>query len=178
MTARDDRVEYIRSLIRDVPDYPKPGIVFKDIAPLLQDGRGLGTTIELLAERWQDGGVERIAALESRGFPFGAALACRLGVGLAMLRKSGKLPYRTVGAEYELEYGTDRIEMHVDAVEPGQRVLLVDDLLATGGTAEAATRLLREAGAEVVGAAFVVELAFLEGRQRLSPTPVDALVRY
>ena len=122
---------------------------------------------------------EAIAALESRGFPFGGALADRLGVGFVMIRKPGKLPYEKVGVDYALEYGTDRVEMHVGAVQPDQRVLLVDDLLATGGTAEASIKLLRDAaGADVVGCAFVIELAFLNGASRLAPTPIDALITY
>jgi len=173
-----EQLERIRRAIRDVPDFPKPGILFKDIAPLLESAEAFRTTIDLFEAHWAGKGVERIAALESRGFPFGAALALRLGVGFAMLRKPGKLPYEKRGVDYELEYGSDRIEMHIDSVEAGQKVLLVDDLLATGGTAGAALRLLKEAGAEVVGCAFVVELAFLNGAERLGSTPVNALLRY
>lgn len=174
-----DRTALIESCIRDVPDFPKPGILFKDIAPLLQSGPALAATIELMAERWQDEGIERIAALESRGFPFGAALACRLGVGLALIRKPGKLPFQKCGVDYALEYGTDRVEMHVDAVDAGQRVLLVDDLLATGGTASAGIELLSEVGkAHVVGAAFVIELGFLNGAARLGDIPRQSLLTY
>ncbi len=174
----DARIDIIRGCIRDVPDFPKPGILFKDIAPLLESPRGLATTIDLMAERWQDEGIERIAGLESRGFPFGTALAVRLGVGFAMLRKPGKLPYDKRGVEYALEYGTDRIEMHVDSVSEGQRVLIVDDLLATGGTAAAAIQLLTEAGARVAGCAFVVELSFLNGAARLGGAPRQSLLTY
>jgi adenine phosphoribosyltransferase len=175
----DERIAQIQGCIRDVPDFPKPGIMFKDIAPLLESPEGFRTTIDLLAERWSNKGVEAIAALESRGFPFGGALADRLGVGFVMIRKPGKLPYEKVGVDYALEYGTDRVEMHVGAVQPDQRVLLVDDLLATGGTAEASIKLLRDAaGADVVGCAFVIELAFLNGASRLAPTPIDALITY
>jgi len=174
-----DRIGLLRSTIRDVPDFPKPGILFKDIAPLLESPRGLKVTIQLLAERWGEAGVDIIAALESRGFPFGAALAYELGVGLAMVRKPGKLPFQKRGIDYALEYGTDRLEMHVDSVKPGQRVLLVDDLLATGGTAAAAVRLLQEGGAELAGCAFVVELSFLGGAARLPPdVPYHALLTY
>ncbi len=173
-----EQLDLIRSAIRDVPDFPKPGILFKDIAPLLQSPKAFRATIDLFEERWSGQGVQRIAALESRGFPFGAALALRMGLGLAMLRKPGKLPYKKHGVDYELEYGTDRIEMHTDAVESGQKVLLVDDLLATGGTAGAGVRLLCEAGADVVGCAFVVELGFLNGAARLGSTPAHALIRY
>ena len=174
-----DGLTLIRSCIRDVPDFPKPGILFKDIAPLLEHPRGLLTVVDLMAERWRDAGVERVAALESRGFPFGAALAVRMGVGMVMIRKPGKLPYQTTGVDYDLEYGTDRVEVHVDAVHAGQRVLLVDDLLATGGTARAALQLLRdELEADVVGCSFVVELGFLEGARRLDPVAVSSLITY
>jgi adenine phosphoribosyltransferase len=173
-----DRIKRIQSCIRDVPDFPKPGILFKDIAPLLESGPGLKATIELMAERWKDSGIEAIAGLEARGFPFGTALAYHLGLGFVMLRKPGKLPSETRGVDYALEYGTDRIEMHVDAVKPGQKVLLVDDLLATGGTAGAACQLLREGGAEVVGCAFVIELAFLSGADRLGNVPRQSLLTY
>lgn len=161
------RIDLIKSCIRDVPDFPKPGILFKDIAPLIESPAGFKATIELLAEHWSDRGVERIAALESRGFPFGAALAYRMGVGMALIRKPGKLPFAKRGVDYSLEYGTDRVEMHIDAVAPGQRVLLVDDLLATGGTAGAAVQLLNEAEAEIVGCSFVIELCFLNGAERV-----------
>ncbi|MFT5430300.1 MAG: adenine phosphoribosyltransferase [Myxococcota bacterium] len=173
-----DKLTLLTNAIRDVPDFPKPGILFKDIAPLLEDGAALAATIDLLAERWDGMGIERIAGLESRGFPFGAALAVRLGVGFAMIRKPGKLPSKTRAVDYELEYGTDRVEMHIDSVVPGQKFLLVDDLLATGGTAAAGIRLLTELGAELVGAAFVIELGFLDGRDRLGDIKVDSLIRY
>jgi len=177
--SNDSRITTIENCIRDVPDFPKPGIRFKDIAPLLESADGLRATIDLMAERWQGEGVEAIAALESRGFPFGGALAARLGVGMVMIRKPGKLPYEKVGVDYDLEYGTDRVEMHVDAVKPGQRVLLVDDLLATGGTAEASIKLLRDTGkADVIGCAFVIELSFLNGADRLAPIPIHALLKY
>lgn len=172
------RLETIRACIRDVPDFPKPGILFKDIAPLLENGPGLKATIDVFADRWGDQDVQVIAALESRGFPFGAALAYRLGVGLAMIRKPGKLPFEKRGVDYALEYGTDRVEMHVDSVKSGQRVLLIDDLLATGGTATAAVKLLGQAGANLVGCGFVVELSFLNGAERLAPHTVDSLLTY
>ncbi len=172
-----DRLDIIRACIRDVPDFPKPGIVFKDIAPLLESPAGLKASISLLTERWSDSGVDVVAGLESRGFPFGTAVAYELGVGFAMLRKPGKLPYEKRGVDYALEYGTDRIEMHVDSIKSGQKVLLVDDLLATGGTACAAVQLLREAGGHVVGCAFVVELSFLNGAARID-APQHSLISY
>ncbi len=179
MTIAATRAATISAAIRDIPDFPKPGILFKDIAPLLETPAAFRAAIDGLAERYASARLDRIVGLESRGFPFGGALADRLGVGFAMARKPGKLPYRKVSVEYALEYGTDRIEMHVDAVKPGQRVLIVDDLLATGGTAAAAIRLVQgELGGEIVACAFVVELAFLGGRGRLEPTPVFSLVTY
>ena len=171
-------LDYIRGCIRDVPDFPKPGILFKDIAPLVEDPKGFAMTIDLLAERWATAGVERIAGLESRGFIFGCALAYKMGVGTALLRKPGKLPSEKVHVEYSLEYGSDRIEMHTDAVTPGMKVLVVDDLLATGGTAGAAVKLLRQQGADVIGCAFVIELGFLEGRAALQDLKVDSLLTY
>ncbi len=174
----DDRAALIAASIRDVPDFPKPGILFKDIAPILERPQAFRATIELFAERYRDQKLDRIAGLESRGFPFGAALAYELGVGFSMIRKKGKLPFKKVGVDYALEYGTDRIEAHVDTVAPGQRVLLIDDLLATGGTAAAALHLLRDhLHANVIEAAFVVELAFLGGRAKLD-VPSHALVVY
>lgn len=174
----DPRLTLIQNAIRDVPDFPKPGILFKDIAPLLEQPAAFGAAIDLLAERYAGQGIERVAGLESRGFLFGPPLAMRLGVGFSMLRKKGKLPSAKVGVDYALEYGTDRIEAHADTVTKGQRVLLVDDLLATGGTAAAGIHLLQGVlGAEVVGAAFVVELSFLNGRERLS-APVHSLITY
>jgi adenine phosphoribosyltransferase len=175
----NERIQLIKNAIRDVPDFPKPGILFKDIAPLLEDPAAFRACTDCFVEQWSAKGIQKIAALESRGFPFGGALADRLGVGFVMLRKPGKLPYKTHGVEYALEYGTDRIEMHVDAVDAGEKVLLIDDLLATGGTASAAIKLLAEYGAaDVVGCAFVVELGFLGGAAKLAPVPHRALLTY
>ena len=176
MTEQSDRQRLIAAQLRDVPDFPKPGILFMDIAPILESPVAFRACIELFAERWRGEKLDRIAGLESRGFPFGAALAYELGVGFSMLRKKGKLPSKRIGVEYALEYGTDYIEAHIDTVLPGQRVLLIDDLLATGGTANAALRLLRDhLQANVVGAAFVVELTFLGGAARLD-VPMQVLV--
>jgi adenine phosphoribosyltransferase len=161
--------------LRDVPDFPKPGIMFKDISPLLGDPAALRTTIARLAGiTW--GKVEKVAAIESRGFLFGAPLAIELGVGFVPIRKPGKLPWRTNRVEYVLEYGTDAVEMHADALQEGTRVLLVDDVLATGGTMAAASKLVEAAGGIVVGCAFVLELGFLKGRTKLQPRRVEALV--
>jgi len=167
----DEREGLIRSLIRDVPDFPKKGILFKDITTLVGSHAGLQAAVDLMAERWQGRGITKVASLESRGFIFGSALALRLGAGFLPLRKPGKLPWKTRRVEYSLEYGTDAIEVHVDGAGPGDVVLVVDDLLATGGSARAAAKLVGELGAKVAGAAFVVELAFLDGRAQLGGIP-------
>lgn len=161
-------LDAVRRLIRDVPDFPKPGILFKDITPLVRDPAGFKTTIDLLAAPFACAGVTAVAGMESRGFIFGVPVAERLGVGFVPIRKPGKLPAAKVREEYSLEYGTDALEMHADAVGPADRVLVVDDLLATGGTAAAAVRMLRRAGATIVGLAVVVELDFLSGRGKLA----------
>ncbi len=163
--------------IRDVPDFPKPGIVFKDITPLLADHQALRETIGRLVEPFRDKGVEVVAAVESRGFIFGALAAGELQAALVPIRKPGKLPYRTVSQSYSLEYGTDTIEVHEDAVRRGQRVLMVDDVLATGGTMDAACRLVRRLGGDILAAAFVIELAFLSGRERIGDCNVHSLIQ-
>jgi adenine phosphoribosyltransferase len=168
----------LRAFIRDIPDFPKPGILFRDLTPLMGDGVAFRETVERLAERASRRGPGVIAAIESRGFIFGAAVAARLGLAFVPLRKPGKLPFRTLKSAYDLEYGSDGIEIHEDAVASGARVVIVDDLLATGGTAAAAIRLARQLGANVLGALFVVELAALEGRLRLMDVPSEALIVY
>jgi adenine phosphoribosyltransferase len=168
----------LRAFVRDVPDFPRPGILFRDVTPLLADAAALREAIRRLAEPFRDARVDRVVGVESRGFILGAPVALELGAGLAIARKPGKLPRRTLSVSYELEYGTDRLEMHADAIEPGQRVLLVDDLVATGGTAAATLRLARQAGADVVGCAFLIELAALGGRAQLDAKPVHAVLRY
>lgn len=157
----------LRGLIRSIPDYPKPGILFRDITTLLRDPAGFHATIAAFVSRYENGRIAKVAGIEARGFIFGGALAHRLGAGFVPIRKKGKLPAETVGHDYQLEYGTDRVEMHADAVARGERVLLVDDLLATGGTAEAAVRLLETVGSEVVECCFVIDLPDLGGRIRL-----------
>jgi adenine phosphoribosyltransferase len=167
----------IRSAIRDVPDFPKPGILFKDLTPLIADAGLLRDTIARLAQPYRDARVDRVAAVEARGFIFGAPLALALGAGFLPVRKPGKLPHRTERVDYALEYGTDALEAHRDGVIAGERIVLVDDLLATGGTAQGALQLIRRLRGDVVGVSFVVELAFLGGRARLD-APVQALVAY
>jgi adenine phosphoribosyltransferase len=174
----DPRTALLRARVRDVPDFPKPGILFRDLTPLMGDGASLRICIDMLAERIVKHRPEVIVAVESRGFIFGAPVATALGVGFAPVRKPGKLPYRTHKRTYDLEYGTDTLEMHADAVVEGARVVIVDDLLATGGTAAATVDLVHAQGGKVAGAAFVVELELLAGRARLGEVPVDALITY
>jgi adenine phosphoribosyltransferase len=168
----------LREYIRDVPDFPQPGIVFKDITPMLLDPAAFDHAVTLLADHARPLGVELIVAAEARGFIFGGALARELGVGFAPARKAGKLPHETVSVQYGLEYGLDELHVHADALAGGTRVLIHDDLLATGGTAKATIRLVEQLGGRVVGCAFVIELAFLEGRRQLAGYEVHALVRY
>ncbi len=169
--------DHLRSLVRDVKDFPKPGIVYKDITPMLQHTEGLKEVTARFAERYADMGIAKVLGIESRGFLFGAPLAMALGAGMVPIRKQGKLPWTTHRQEYALEYGTDVIEMHTDAITPGERVLVIDDLLATGGTMAAALDLVRRAGGEIVEAAFVIELDFLKGREKLT-TPSFSLLHY
>jgi adenine phosphoribosyltransferase len=161
-----------------VPDFPLPGILFRDITPLLRNPAGLRQVTDELARRWTGQGIQVVAGVESRGFIFGAPLALALGVGFVPVRKPGKLPADKISREYALEYGSNTLELHRDAVSHGERVLLVDDLLATGGTARASADLIAELGGQVVGAAFVIELAFLDGRKTLGNLRVDSLVTY
>ena len=168
----------LRRLVRDVPDFPRPGILFRDISPLLADAAALRTAVEALAAYAAPLRIDAVVAAEARGYPLGGALAARLGTGFAYARKPGKLPYATVGAEYLLEYGPDRLELHTDALAPGARVLIHDDLLATGGTARAMCELVERLGAEVAGCAFLIELAHLGGRQALAGYDVHAVIAY
>ena len=168
----------LRSLIRDVPDFPKPGIVFKDITTLTKDPDGFRAAVDAIAERYADANVDLIVGIESRGFVFGAAVAYRMGLGFVPARKPGKLPASTVSAEYELEYGTDALEIHRDAIGKGQRILIVDDLLATGGTAAATAKLVSGLGGEIIAIAFLIDLAFLGGRDKLAGYEVFSLIEY
>ncbi len=168
----------LSSFIRDVPDFPKPGILFKDITPLLASPEAFHATIDALAGRFEGEAIDVVAAAEARGFFFGPSLAQRLGVGFVPIRKPGKLPYHKLGMEYALEYGNDRLEVHSDAFSGGRRVLLLDDVLATGGTMAACRDLVRQAGAEVVAFAFVIELSSLGGRAKLMPGEVFSVLTY
>ena len=170
-------LDEIKSYIRDIPDFPKPGIVFKDITPLVGDGPAFRAVVDHIADRYR-GKIDVVLGIESRGFIVGAAVAYHLGVGLALVRKPGKLPYDRYTASYELEYGSDTLEIHRDAFGHPCRVLVVDDLLATGGTASAAIELVRRLDGEVVACAFIIELGFLNGRKRLTTPDVFALINY
>jgi adenine phosphoribosyltransferase len=167
-----------RPLIRDVPDYPRPGIVFKDITPLLGDAGAMAAACDAMAAPFRGEGITHVVAIESRGFLFGSVVARLLGAGIVPVRKPGKLPYHRVRVEYALEYGSDAIEMHTDALSAVSRVLVVDDVLATGGTAAATLRLVRSRGAEGVGCSFLIELGFLNGRRLLTPTRIERALAY
>ena len=168
----------LREAVRDVPDFPKPGILFKDITPILADGALLRSAIDLLVEGCQGLDVQKIAGIDARGFLFGATVADRMGIGFVPVRKKGKLPWKTESMAYQLEYGEAELEVHADAFTPGERVVMIDDLLATGGTASAAAQLIRRAGGELVLAQFLIELEFLHGRALLAPVPIQALVTF
>jgi adenine phosphoribosyltransferase len=168
----------LTSLIRTIPDFPLPGIQFKDITTLIGNGPAFAQVIDTMAERYRDKGIDAVVGVESRGFIFSAPIALKLGVGLVPVRKPGKLPADTYQSEYQLEYGSNTLEIHRDAFQPGARVLVVDDLLATGGTIRAASKLIEMAGGTVADLAFVIELAFLGGREKLAPYPVYSLIQY
>jgi adenine phosphoribosyltransferase len=176
--AVNQSVDHLKALIRDVPDFPKPGIVFKDIMPLLANAEALRETVDRVAEWAEPRKPDLILGAEARGFITGGALACRLGCGFVAARKPGKLPWRTVSAKYALEYGFDVLELHADAIKPGQRVIVHDDVLATGGTAKAKCELVEQLGGEVVGVAFIISLEFLNGRERLGEYDVFSLIQY
>ncbi len=171
-------MENLARRIRDIPDFPKKGILFKDITPLLRDAEAFSGAIEALARQHERDSIAAVAAIESRGFILGGALAARLGAGFIPIRKPGKLPHQTHSETYSLEYGTGALEIHRDAVNDGDRVLVIDDLLATGGTARAAVNLVRKARGTVVAVSFLVELGFLNGRSKLAGIPVNALIKY
>jgi len=167
-----------RDFIRDIPDFPKPGILFKDITTLLKDKQAFKQSVDALLEKYKDKKIEKVVAVEARGFILGGALAYKLGVGFVPVRKKGKLPWKTNSATYELEYGTDTLEMHRDAIKPGESVLIVDDLLATGGTVKAVTGLIRQFQGKIAGIAFLIELTDLKGKDKLKDYPVYSLIKY
>jgi adenine phosphoribosyltransferase len=171
-------VEKLRAAVRDVSDFPKKGIVFKDITPILNDPVLFRASIDLFLERCRGRNIDKIVAIDARGFLFGSAVAYELGLGFVPIRKRGKLPYQTDTAKYSLEYGEAEMEMHIDAMTAGERVVLLDDLLATGGTSAAAAVLIRKAGGDLLEAQFLIELEFLNGRKQLEPTPVTSFLKY
>jgi adenine phosphoribosyltransferase len=173
-----EEIAEIQQSIRDIPDFPKPGVIFKDITPLLNNGPLFKRTIDLLADRYRSERVDTVLGIESRGFIIGATLAYKLGAGFCIVRKPGKLPYETHSASYELEYGSDTLEIHRDAITPKSRVIIADDLIATGGTAAATATLVSKLGGEVVECAFLIELSFLKGREKLKPYGVFSLLQY
>lgn len=170
--------EGLKQYVRDVPDYPQKGIMFRDITPLLGEKTIFREVVDLMSREWAANPPDVVAAVEARGFIPGAAMAVKLGAGFVPIRKTGKLPWKTVSESYELEYGTDQLQVHADAVQPGQRVLIVDDVLATGGTASAAVRLMRKVGADVIGVQVLIELGYLDGRQRLTDVRVKSEILY
>ena len=171
-------IERLKNAIRDIPDFPRKGILFKDITPLIAEPELFKLAVDTLASRHAESRIDRVCVVESRGFLFGSAVAYRLGAGIVPIRKKGKLPHETLEAAYDLEYGTATLQVHVDAFEPGTRVLLIDDLLATGGTAEASARLIEQLGGKIIEIQFLIELAFLNGREKISKYPVFAPIVY
>lgn len=179
MTPTNNAVaEKVTAIIRDVPDFPKKGIVFKDITPLLADPKVFGEMIKHFADQYRKSGITKVLGIEARGFLLAAPIAMELGAGIVPVRKKGKLPYKTISASYALEYGTDTLEIHEDAVKPGEKVLIVDDVLATGGTAAAVCDLVRKLGGKVAGVAMLIELGFLDGRKKLPDCEVYSLIKY
>lgn len=178
MSSPRPTVTEITAAIRNVPDFPKPGIQFKDITPVLADARLFAGAIELLTEKFQPGSVDAVVGIDARGFIFAAAAALRLNAGFVPVRKKGKLPYQTIEQDYALEYGHSTVAIHTDAIKPGSKILLVDDLLATGGTSAAAATLVKKLGGEILEAAFLIELKFLNGREKLAGIPIRSLVAY
>lgn len=168
----------LKQAVRDVPDFPKKGIIFKDITTLIRNRETFHEVTDILYNKYKYSGITKIACIESRGFIFGAALADRLNVGMILIRKPGKLPYKTITENYELEYGSDALQVHIDAAVPEDTVLIIDDLLATGGTALASIELIKRLGAEIYGCAFVIELTFLNGVEKIGNTPVFTIIKY
>ena len=174
----NDSIDHLKSLIRDIPDFPKSGILFRDITPLLADASGLALSVELLANPFRGKNIDLVVGAESRGFIFGTAVACCLSAGFVIVRKPGKLPHKRISMSYDLEYGKDTLEMHADAIVANQRVLIVDDLLATGGTMRACCDLVTKLGGTIAGIAVLIELTDLKGRDKLKPNAVHSVVKY
>lgn len=171
-------IDELRAAVRDVPDFPKKGIVFKDITPILKDGALFRASIELFLEQLRGQKIDKIVGIDARGFLFGSAVAYALNVGFVPLRKKGRLPYKTESAAYTLEYGEAEMELHIDAIEPGEKIALIDDLLATGGTSASAVTLIKKVGGDLIETIFLIELEFLHGRKKLEPTPVVSFLKY
>lgn len=169
-------LETLTAAIRDIPDFPKPGIIFKDISPILQDGALFAEVIDIIGARYENQQIDSIVVIDARGFIFGSALAYKLGCGISLVRKQGKLPWKTHSVSYDLEYGSAAVEIHIDAVSSGDQVLIVDDLLATGGTAKAGADLIEKIGANIIALEFVIELSFLNGRDKLNGYAVNSLI--
>ena len=176
MTATAQQLEYLKNSIKSIQDYPKPGILFRDVTSLLEDPKAYALSIELLVERYKNAGITKVVGTEARGFLFGAPVALAMGVGFVPVRKPNKLPFSRIGFDYDLEYGTDRLEIHTDAIAPGENVWIVDDLLATGGTAHAVTELVKQMGGNVLGLSFLIELDGLGGREKLAGYPCHSLL--
>ena len=168
----------LQAAVRDVPDFPKKGIVFKDITPILNDGALFRSSIDIFLEQCRGKQIDKIVGIDARGFLFGSAVAYQLGVGFVPLRKKGRLPYKTESAKYSLEYGEAEMELHIDAIKRGEKIVLIDDLLATGGTSASAATLIAKVGGDLIEAIFLIELEFLHGREKLVPTPVTAFLKY
>ena len=177
-TMAESMIPSLKRLIRDVPDYPKPGVVFRDITPLLASASGLGLSVELMANPFRGHRIDLVVGAESRGFIFGTAVACCLSAGFGLVRKPGKLPHKRISMTYDLEYGTDTLEMHADAIVKGQRVLIVDDVLATGGTMQACCDLVAQLDGELAGIAVLIELVGLKGRAKLAPREIHSVIQY
>jgi adenine phosphoribosyltransferase len=173
-----EAIEKVRAAVRDVPDFPKKGIIFKDITPILKDGVLLRVAIDLFLEECRAKQIDKVVGIDARGFLFGSAVAYELGIGFVPLRKKGRLPYKTESAAYTLEYGEAEMELHIDAIMPGERIVLIDDLLATGGTSASAATLIKKVGGNLVQSIFLIELEFLHGRKKLVPTPVTSFLKY
>jgi adenine phosphoribosyltransferase len=173
-----DMIATMRTAVRDVPDFPKKGIIFKDITPILKDGALFRASIDVFLEQCKGKKLDKVVGIDARGFVFGSAVAYELGIGFVPLRKKGRLPYKTESAAYTLEYGEAEMELHIDAIVPGEKIVLIDDLLATGGTSASAVTLIKKVGGELIEAIFLIELGFLHGREKLAPTPVTSFLKY